>query len=504
MPSFNDIKLLRKSGNLNDAFQQSKDWVTTEPKNVWAKRALAWVIYDLTKQEVLNNNWEQFNANIDELISLELEQEEEMVFTNFAFQIGKMIFATLRDNPLRENDFKTFFEKISSLPFPKPSDAYSFLLKAFHKAFKETTYYLSFSEQWDLQNLRAEDFEKTQLEGGKSIMSIGEQVIIAQSKSLLEGDFDEMNPFGAKIINTDKVESFLPLLDSIIEKYPRLKYSTYYKGKLLMSIGSNESALEAFLPFARKNQNHFWVWDILGDFYYAKSDLEKSISIYAAALACKSPREFLVKVKEKLAKLLVQTEQYKFAKIEIEEIASIRQANDWRLSNDIKKWQQSEWYNATETARNNRSFYAKNYSMSLKLLYPNLTHEIVAINYVNEDRRMANWVRNESRSGFFRYDSFFRNIRVGDSLKLGFHKSGNKEILITAEKTDKISVSVKTVKGNLKLHPSGNFGFIEDVFVPGYLLKNFNEGIKLSVTAVLSYEKKKEKWGWKGFQLRKS
>ena len=88
--------------------------------------------------------------------------------------------------------------------------------------------------------------------------------------------------------------------------------------------------------------------------------------------------------------------------------------------------------------------------------------------------------------------------------KLGFHKSGNKEILITAEKTDKISVSVKTVKGNLKLHPSGNFGFIEDVFVPGYLLKNFNEGIKLSVTAVLSYEKKKEKWGWKGFQLRKS
>jgi hypothetical protein len=504
MPTSSEIKLLRKSGNLKDALEQARHWVSTEPGNIWANRALGWVIYDLTKQDVLNNNWEQFTSNLDELISLKLPKGEEMIGEKFAFQIGKMLFSKLKNYQGEYHQYQSLFEKVSSLPFPKPSAAYSFLLGAFHKAFKDTSYYLTFSTQWNFKYFRLEDFEETQLQNGKSIMSIGEQVIIAQSKALLQGENDTQNQSNPKVINHEKIKSFLPFLDRVIEKFPKLKYSTYYKGKLLMSIGSNESALEAFLPFAQKNQNHFWVWDILGDFYYAKSDLEKSISIYAAALSCRSPREFLIKVKEKLAKLLVQSEQYKLAKVEIEEIVFIRQENNWRLSNDIKKWQESDWYKTAIAPRNNRSFYAENYSSALKYLYPNLAYEIVAINYVNEDRRMANWVRNKSRSGFFRYDSFLRNIRVGDSLKLGFHKSENKEILITAEKTDKISVSVKTVKGNLKLHHSRNFGFVDDVFVPGYLLNQLNEGIKLSVTAVLSYEKKKEKWSWKGFQVRKS
>ena len=90
------------------------------------------------------------------------------------------------------------------------------------------------------------------------------------------------------------------------------------------------------------------------------------------------------------------------------------------------------------------------------------------------------------------------NIRIGGSLKLGFHKDGNREILITAEKTTETCEGVKTVQGNLKLHPSDNFGFIEDVFIPGYLLNQFKNGMSLSVQTVLSYEKKKEKWSWNG------
>jgi len=270
MPNFNDIKLLRKSGNLNDALEQSRHWVTTEPENIWAKRALGWVIYDLSKQEVLNNNWEQFNFNIDELISLQLPKDEEMICEKFAFQIGKMLFSKLKNSQGEYHQYQSLFEKVCSLPFPKPSAAYSFLLGAFHKAFKDTSYYLTFSEQWNFKYFRLEDFEETKMSNGKPMMSTGEQVIIAQSKALLQGENNTQNPSNPTKVNHQKVESFLPLLDRVIEKFPNLKYTTYYKGKLLMSIGSNESALEAFLPFARKNQNHFWVWDILGDFFYAK------------------------------------------------------------------------------------------------------------------------------------------------------------------------------------------------------------------------------------------
>jgi L-lactate utilization protein LutC len=97
------------------------------------------------------------------------------------------------------------------------------------------------------------------------------------------------------------------------------------------------------------------VWEILGDFYSA--DTKKAIAAYATALSCKSPKEFLVKVKEKLAELLIQQEYLNHAKTEIEELVATRQSHQWRLTSKVNNWQKSSWYNNTNGCLNNYEFF---------------------------------------------------------------------------------------------------------------------------------------------------
>ncbi|MDF1867911.1 MAG: hypothetical protein P1U70_24040 [Saprospiraceae bacterium] len=496
MPTFNEIKTLRKSGNLSVAFQQAQEWVQMEPENTWAKRALAWVLYDLTKEEVNNNNWGQFEANIQELQNLGLPDDEQMVFENFAYPIGKMVFRSTRQDTQDTVRLKSLFDGVISFPFPKPSKGYSFLLKAFHKAFKETKYYLEFTDRWDLKHLEIEDFKEEKLENGRTIMSIGEQVLIANAKALLSGEVDDNNPFGDRIINENKIEQYLPILENAIENYPNLKYPAYYQGKLLMAIGYNKDALEAYLPFARKNRHQFLVWEILGDFYSA--DTKKAIAAYATALSCKSPKEFLVKVKEKLAELLIQQEYLNHAKTEIEELVATRQSHQWRLTSKVNNWQKSSWYNNTNGCLNNYEFYRDQKNEAIKLLYPNLEFQIATVYFVNNERGIANWIVDTNTNGFFKFCPFFRRLRIGDNLKLGFDSTQKSTDVITAEKSNESGTCIKNFSGELRLHGSGNFGFVNDVFVPKDLLRK--EG-SISGKAILAYNKRKENWGWKAYKI---
>ena len=47
------------------------------------------------------------------------------------------------------------------------------------------------------------------------------------------------------------------------------------------------------------------------------------------------------------------------------------------------------------------------------------------------------------------------------------------------------------------------FGFVEDVFVPSWLIEGMGNNETLKVKAVKSYDKKKDQWGWKAVKVIK-
>jgi len=49
-PDAQQIRTLRRQGNLTEAYRQARQLLQTEPDNVWNRRALAWVYVDLLKE----------------------------------------------------------------------------------------------------------------------------------------------------------------------------------------------------------------------------------------------------------------------------------------------------------------------------------------------------------------------------------------------------------------------------------------------------------------------
>jgi regulator of sirC expression with transglutaminase-like and TPR domain len=63
MPS-KEIKELRQAGKLDEALTMAKAELEAQPDNIWGKRNISWVYYDLLKQNVASADLNSFISNI--------------------------------------------------------------------------------------------------------------------------------------------------------------------------------------------------------------------------------------------------------------------------------------------------------------------------------------------------------------------------------------------------------------------------------------------------------
>jgi len=235
------IKELRQAGKLDEALQMANQALELDSENIWNKRAAAWVYYDYLKKYAQLEQYEEFKGYLIKISDLQLPEDEKMVFDNCAWQIGSIVFSLQKTEQVDFVKINELFDLTSTFHFTKPSEAYSFIYKAFHKGYQNWSGYLTFADWWNLDNFRSEDFLKEEY-NGKKIMSIAEQAYIAYSKKLLEGT--PIDAFGQqKVIDKDKIQSFLPKLDYLIETHPDYQYPPYFKAKLLLALGNDEKVL---------------------------------------------------------------------------------------------------------------------------------------------------------------------------------------------------------------------------------------------------------------------
>lgn len=502
MSIFSDINELRKSGKINEAMEKANEALESDAENIWNKRAVALVYYDYLKKYNETLFFEDFKDNLLKLKELQLPEDEKIVFDNSAWQIGSMIFKLQRQDPVSYLKINDMFEIIKDLHFSKPSKSYSFLYKAFHKGYQNWSKYLEFADWWNFDNFLPEDYLKEEYKG-KKIMSLAEQAYIAYSKKLLEGEPTESANYQFEI-NKGKINQFLPYLDNIIEKHPEYQYPTYFKAKLLLALGNDKNTLSAFLPFAKQKRNDFWVWDLMTEIF--KNDKESQFSSFCKALSLKTPEDFLVKIRQKFAKLLVEKEMYNEAKFEIEKVIETRNKKGWNTPPIIKEWVEQAWYTSANK-NNNNALYEKFKTNAEEILYQDIKEDVVAVEYVNKHKNIINFIINRDRHGFFKYSSQLKNPKVGDILKVRFNKYSKNSIsnIYTARKisSDTQIEAIKSFDGWFEQIPNKNFGFVDDIFVNSDIINKYNldDSQILKGKAILSYDKSKEKYGWKCFEI---
>ena len=502
-----EIKVLRQSGQLEEALKTAQNELDAAPENIWGKRNISWVYYEYIKKHAHEFNYESFLENVTKLKDLNLPENEVMVFDTAAWQIASAVFTLQKSESVDYSKINQVFDLIKEFNFTKPSESYSLLYKAFHKGYQNWSRYIEFADWWSFDNFRPEDYQKEEY-NGRQIMALVEQAYIAYSKKLLEGEESQENPF-VRVINKEKIHHFLPQLDKIIEEYPNFQYPPYFKAKLLLALGDNEDVLVAFLPFAKKKRNDFWVWELMSDVFPV--DDERKTACLCKALSLKSQEDFLINTREKLAKIFIKKELFDEAKTEINKIINTRESHSWRVHQNIVQWTLQPWFVSANEKPNNKDYYDNFILKAEELLFNDVEEEIVVVEFVNRDKKILNFIKDKTHHGFFSYKNLKIKPKVGDLLKIRLQKKVNEgpSRVFTAKEIDNsqqvVCEAIKTVKGQIRIPEGKNFGFLQDIFVsPDFIEKNkiVNQQ-ELTSRAILSFNKKKNEWGWKCYDVIK-
>lgn len=502
--SFKEIKKLREADKLEEALQMAQQNLEAQPDNIWNKRAIALVYYDYLKKNASSENFSVFKENLTKIKELNLPEDERMIFDKSAWQVGSIIFAINKTEPIDHVKINDLFDIIREFHFSKPSEAYSFLYKAFHKAHQNWSKFLEFADWWGFDNFRSEDYLKEEFKD-KKIMSIAEQAYIAYAKKLLEGELIDPRSQERRI-DKNKIQEFLPKLETIIEKHPDYQYPPYFKAKMLLSLGDDENGLSSFLPFAKQKKNDFWVWDLMAEIFSEDKDIQ--FACYCKALSLKTPEDFLVKLRQTFSEMLIEKKMYNEAKTEIQKVIATREKHEWKLPNQIVQWTEQEWYKSAIAKKDNQDLYSSHIKQAEEILFQDIPEEIIAVEFVNENKSMLNFVKDKRKFGFFNYSGNLTKPQIGDLLKVRFNGDGQDGFykILSAKKADSnvSSDAMKDFEGTIKVVSPQNFGFIEDIFIePKIIEKNkLTEGQQVKGRAILSFNKKKNEWGWKAIEIR--
>lgn len=505
--SFKEVGILRKSGELDKALEMAKKDYESNPDDIWNKRSLAWVYYSMIKSIEETRDIESFSGLIKSIKELELSAEEDMYFENLSWAIGKFIYG-FKGFEQETGNLKKVFNQIKDIPLKVKTDAYTFVLKGFYASLsKDIAIMGEVIEWWGISNLQESDFEGQEYKG-RQMMSIAEKVSIVYGKSLLLGDivpskdasaaffgFDKREP------NKEKIQRFIPFLDRLLLDHPKFKYSGYYKAKLLVvSGGSKEDSLAAFLPFAKKNSREFWVWDIFSEIY--SDDKEQQFSCLSRALACGGQMEFLLNVKLKYLKLLIEKKFYSEAKLELNEIVKIRNANEWKIGHFLTEQLSSDWYDGSEVAASNEQFYKNNSKKAEVILYADILTEFVLVDFVNAQKEMFNFIRKGDKKGFSKDFGNENQLKKGDLIEVRITSSTEdgfcKLLSINKVKYQEVEGLIEVFKGEVRIPTDRNFGFLKKAFIsPSHMEQNnFKDGDSIEALVRRDYNKKENRFVW--------
>ncbi len=490
--SFKEVNRLRKSGKIEEAFQMATADLKKEPENIWAKRAMSWVCYGRAKRVVENNDTAGFLTQLEQISKLDLPSDETMLADSMAWQIGKLLYRSKADSIYLDK----LFNLIKNMPFSKPKEQYSFMLKAFGKYADEWDGFTDFVEWWDLSNLQDADYVEFVTEKGNKIPSTAEMIYVKISKKLLLKPYDR-----------EAIKKFIPKIAKVAGEHKNMQYPPYYHAKLLIALGDKQHFLEAFLPFARKKKRDFWVWDLMSEAY--ESDSAEYFSCLCKSLACGAPDKFTVNVREKLAGAFVARNMLPEAKYEYNKIIEVRQKEGWPLTQKHNEWPAFPWWQHTTVAKSNADIYESNKQTAMSLLFADTPEEILCVESVNNQKSIINFVVSMQKHGFTSYKGFDVKPKAGDVLAVRFAEKPDEKSsfykVLSVRKTDQVPPPeiYKKTGGRLRIKPGNSFGFVNDVFFPSGLiekneLKN-NDAVEF--VALLTHNRKKKDRGWKAIKI---
>ena len=490
--AFKQVMEMRKSGNHSEAYEMAKNDYQQSPDDIWAKRALAWCIFDNLKEDASNSWREKFIHKLEEIKALGLPSDETMVWKNIVWPINTIVRNCSKEQSMPIDYLTSLFETIKGMHFVKPSLEYSVLLKAFLTCKEKWMMFTEFCNWWGFENFREEDYVCEVMPNGKKMpVSTVESVYLAYAKQLIEKN------------DKEAISVFIPKMQELAETHPEMQYPSYYVGKLLLAMGnSGEETLKSILPFVRKKQNDFWAWLLLAEALV--KDGEKCMACLLRAVHCNTKEQFLVNIYLLLADAFQQLKYFADARYYLDKYFQVKQDTQTRVSGEAISLKNEEWY--SKAAGQTPSYQLDFITISNELLFHDISETDAVVSFVNKDKKMVTVVYGKEKEGFFKYERYVPRLNNGDLLKIriqevsadGFMKMYSVRISNTPIASDYCRLVNGTVSSNMSMTAFFMQAEKESFFIPPIISSKMqlNTGEPISAIVLYSYNKKREEWKW--------
>lgn len=291
--------------------------------------------------------------------------------------------------------------------------------------------------------------------------------------------------------------------EKTLDSYRSKIWLDYDKARIFVSIGEVTRARDAYLSVLRNKRGESWAWFGLAKTY--ENEPEKKICLVSFGLTCAHDPKFSISGLIRLAELLAQAGVHDYASKALINLKKIYNENDWELKDSIVELMSSGWFDASlnvcdlDEHIKELAEGANQYAMVKPVYFSGVVQSIHengkgASIYINRELQLS------ARKGVFQSRKI---TKPGKYVKLlcdmGFesHEVVSVENIQTLENPD-----VRLFRGNLKMTDKG-FGFVNgDIFVsPGLIGGMQLDAEGVAGVAVMSFDKIKNKYGWKAITL---
>ncbi len=501
--TINEITELRTTGDLDKAYEESVQLLSTNPDDRDARMCTALCVKSLMTRAAKAGNIGALVKFLDELASLHLEDLEDCSINNqSAWDVRTIISRWEAEGAFDMEKVRELYDAASKLCYDRPHRYYSILLDAFLKVRDtEGNPWPDIPEMitwWGLDNLLPEDFKRVRLINGRMSPSLVERAYTACYKCIAKGlEEGEMK---------DEAVAFIQDLETLEESHPEIKFTQYMKIRLYIALGHKDAALAAARTTVRRLRYDFWAWSMLGDLADDNAD---KIACYCRALTCRTDPAFLVKVRRKLSVLMYHTGFYANARRELDKTINIYTAKGWEIPEDIEAITSQQWYALTEPATSNRGFYTTHAGAADDFLNGDMPESAILISKINAQKQICNYITTDRHRGFFSYKRLNERLIENQIYMTRFDGEPDGEKVTNVFSCRRVTditpydgVFYRQIEAELNLRPGMAFLFVDDIYIDGSMLRGHRMGDRVVITAVLYFNIKKESWGWRAIRMR--
>jgi len=457
------VTRLRKAGQLREAWDVGCSGVQEYPNDSYLKGAFFWVCYAYLKE-----------------VQASIKERAEGNNGNF----------TPDQNELERINF--LLDWIIWLNIPSGGYEYRSLLLLFQKNLESVAKLVLLLVQFSASLFEDEDKNPYQGEKGESpslMLKFARKVAKAwmENEEVRRISVDQLLLIFKQVRNEAKDKQHLIWLD-------------YDEAKCLIMLGKLEQAREFVLPVLRQKQTESWAWSALAT-TYRKQEPDVAIILFAEGLSHVADEKFSLKLLKGIAPLLVAQGFDKEASMCIQRAVNCYRENGWSIKADLEKMCQEPWFDKDVNIDELQTFLQQKSNGALSYLYGSTKQHITVVQNVHKSGKGFHVYLDHEHSYSVRLGLFDSKSlpAPGDYVKLSLSEEGESVVRAEPCAAEKM-VDVGFIEGNIRVTDKG-FGFVDDTFIPPYLVVDGIDGQLVKILRILDFDKLKNKPGWKALTI---